>query len=367
MSRTLCATILLASLTFSTALAQTNADEVRAWVRAQWAAADSPLDGIAGNMIDFRLWEAPKLTKEQIAELEKLVEGKPDHPARREIATGKRQLASGGDVRRYRVWANSSTEFRISEDTPYVEALYIDVARAAGVRWMMVPVQLQVGDEGSGPGININPYVGSLLNYFRFGGLNRGRAIELKLEEIEVGGMSWIAMARSKKTGLESRFSGRWDPVAGRGFVERSVTLKCPAMPEAVGEERRFDNWARSEQLGEWLAGTIEERTKDGVVKIRYTLDGVTPYTPAEFEALTRVPSVDGEDPVRGVTTYKSVYDYRPGASAMSQRRGEDQTVPVIAPVPAESSIWLRYTGWGVLSIAIVVLVALRLRRTQIA
>ncbi|NUQ67840.1 MAG: hypothetical protein HUU18_06120 [Phycisphaerales bacterium] len=359
--------ILLVGLAYNMALAQTNPDEVRAWVRAQWAAADSPLDGIAGSMIDFRLWEAPKLTKEQIAELEKLVEGKPDHPARQEIKAGKRQLASGGDERRYRVWANSATEYRISEDTPYEEFRYIDVARAAGVRWQMVPVQLQIGEGEAGPGAMQASYTAVLLGYFRFGGFNMGRPIELTIENINVHGTKWDALARSKKSGLEMQFTGRWDPVAKRGFVERVVNLKCPAMPEAVGNEHRFDNWVENAQLGAWIAGIAEERTRDGAVKVRYTLDGVTPYTAAEFDALTRLPSVDRADPVREATTYKSVYDYRPGAREKVERREGGEEVPVKARPAVEPSSWLRYAGWGVLSIAAVLLIVLRLRRSQMA
>lgn len=304
-------------------------------------------------------------------------EGKPDHPNWREIHAEERRRRQPLNASRVMIWTDDTGRWRYSQSyltSNTDEPSYVDAVVAGSVMWQLTPEELHVAStsEGTAPGVHGDPrsrertmrvYLRELLHGRLAEGAAAGMAPDGVVELL--GDRRWAAYA-SQDDRMRLRYEGVWDPEFSRGFVESVIVAEtAPEVADFRGTRYEFDGWHVDPLLQKWLAETATEISPDGVVTHRTVLDRVVEASPVEFDALVSVPPVDGDDPVRGPVTYRSLYDHRPSALAR-QDLGPDRNVLATADLPGARS-WRRWRvgGWILAGVLVGGFVWLRVRSSR--
>lgn len=349
----------------SRALAQAGSADAGfvAWF-AEISAEDGASRATDGLRPEFqaRYLDMPSL--EEIAEMRRRVDGKPEHPDRRRLANAER-MAAGKNLRVASVWRSGSA-WRLNQT---LEDGYSDLAWSDSGAWILSPRQLTrsylpLADEKT---LAFRAYAtstawetGLLLN----GGLAMSKAALTTRLEGEV----WSAegSAPADATGITRRWSakGRWSQ-SGPKTIEESVTTEIGPDDTPVGRMLlQTKDWVPLPIGSQWIARTARV-TVNGRPTHEVTLTGCGTVSQAEFRALMTPPSPppNGVDPIRGPVTYQQLVDERPDRI----RQEALATGEILAaPIPEGSalqSLRLRVAGWIAAAGIVAFLVFIKLRR----
>lgn len=177
-------------------------------------------------------------------------------------------------------------------------------------------------------------------------------------------GSTW-GLDTTWSTGTVTRrlvLAGAWDEGSGYGTVTHARTHRAHASGETA-TVIEASQWNRVEGLPRPVAHFVKRSTPAGRVLSELSLTGIAPLTAREFADVTRVPSLESADSVRG-TAPVSLYDMRNQEDAISVRnkKGELITVPGPLVKQATADSRLAQLGWALAACCFGVLAVLWLR-----
>lgn len=339
-----------------------------AWWDHAWSQAQQ-VPSFSEYRIDWRVDQYRAPSPYEMAEAKKLVELEPGSASE----TRLRQLevlASGKPiVAEHSMWLRAPDSWRMNRRE--LGSDYNDVTVTPNVAWSCSPRYLSILNpkQGYPPGYDFRTQ-GSIaireLGFMFRGGLQLGSILQLEPAPISVKGDDWSVDATNKDRGLRIRFSGKWLPEENRGEVHRIEVLESTQMPEETGHKWLLSGHRRVDELGEWVAGRVEDRAKGDRLTEVISFVGVSRYSDEEFKALTAVPVADGADPIRGKNRFVAIHDLREGEGIyMVETPGGPVVIPESETPWAKYETALRWTGWLAAAAIISTLVAIRLWRSQ--
>lgn len=276
-------------------------------------------------------------------------------------------------VTHYELWASGSDQWRLNATTSRGYADKIKTARAV---WIMTGNTLTVMEPGkpAPPGRDFS----TTESIFRreVGYLTAGGVAVLAILRASPGkitltrGGGWECPAISQALGAELHVTGSWDARNSRGHIhEITVTRAEHSAERDQGRTWTFAEPIFNAALGRPMIPKAIEYNPDGTPIETIVFEGATPFDPASFEALTRVPAHDGTDPVRGPVTFTGIHDFRKGGDDGTHFvRKEDGTMATIA---GSQTPWARYerelrtVGWVLLACLSVFFIGYKLRQRQ--
>lgn len=334
------------------------------WFEAQWS------DGIRQDLpVDTLIvWEDEMHAgagEEQLAQLELLVTGKPDHPSRGEYDQLKRRLEQGPDRREYRLWHGERDRFRLCCSffgDPLLS--YNDTVVSGDVVWMMNDRQLFLSSRSDLPDMQ-NPYahyevLEINLHGYRANGLRHGPR-NLTPTSFEVDGNRWNAAVVSEDGLYEYAYEG-WlasdDEGVVRAVLGRSVVTTSPD-DRWTGAETRYAATESPPPPDGLFINTMTRVNTDGFVYQSNTLVSMEPITRGEMREYLATPSANAEDPIRGGVTFTTVNDSRSGSTRVAVADDHGRFVD-IAPEPRSSNRIWKYgaVAFGVLATVLLTLKA---------
>jgi len=345
------------------AVGQTAA-EVERWFRQELARAATPLAGLKNIQLTYRVEKPSELTAAELAEVQREIAGKPDHPKRMIAERSERRLRDGDETERYTLYLRSPDEWRVGHD--YLGTKYFDCAAVPGLVWGFSNGQLTLLDPAGGfpPArdyreLGITPK--NDVARLRFGGLDLAHRWGLQITSASPQDGRWRLLA-SNDVGVELEFIVEWPAEVGRGFVRSVRPIKLSPNNGAVSNSE-FDGWTFRRELGDWTAEK-EHRTLNGRRLSATVLESVHVITDAQVTELLAPPAINGTDPVRGPVTVSSVFDYRPAEQKMTViRDGSTLVEPLRAQGPGgPDSRYVSWLGWGVLAVLVALFLFVRLR-----
>lgn len=315
-------TIVFTAAPLSAATLSADEDAVRAWFAKEWAAASKWPD-VGLLQLDVTDEAHPRLTDAEYAALKAEVEGRPEHPRKREYETLTTIRRDGPYRFGYLIALGGEERWRFGMTYSSGSVKYFDQALTPKHAWKLTETALEVLDrdavEAGDPSQDIRnsfrtflPVVSQLLSGDLIGYAFMGR---YEAGAVSVDGPRWKVTLRAgsePESMTEVHVAGRWDSAAGRGFVETSRIVRSPVAGVA-GSTRRFLDWRLDANSGLWWARRVENRGANGVLDRVHVLNGVRRLTDSEFDALVAVPADGREDPWRGMPTFTAVADRRRG------------------------------------------------------
>ncbi len=288
----------------------------------------------------------------------KSVEGLPDgiylelafktNPANIQVGPGERAPDA---EQRIRLWWESEGLWRLARDKPgfaieYHDAAWSDESKAA---WSMTSRTLAVVDprripEGSNPSVLVSHIPILWVSW------TTGLAAHSPLGFEPVGPAHlrpdgrWTAEARSADGDRIISYEGVVSPDSPRLLVERTPTRLAGADGKPLGR-MSFSGWRREAMSPTgWVATEYSQFGPDDEFVQSFRIVAFRPLREDErVRELTRVPTSDASDPVRGPVTFRSIKDHRPGRRTVTI---DGETAP-IADVRQDRGVSVtRVMGW---------------------
>jgi len=325
-------------------------------------------DGSFSWRLEF--WDLPENPRAELSKLREQVEGRPDHPGRREIERIEAALAGSPHALKRRLWARDVGHWRLNID--YRLGGYADTAAAGDTLWQLSHSELMIGTEENKPAVetiatqrySFWPEINRLI----FGGLSHGVISGIRPGELTWDGEEWRVPLRfgpADEPSYEAVLVGRWDEGRERGFVERQILLGSAVQPAAVGTEYRYSDWRYVSEMDRWIAGRVEDVSPEGKVLRAYVFESWDPGRDGDFERVLAVPSPDSPDPVRGELTFTRLVDYR--RNALREREGAGEQFAETVPLERRGGAWRNWLGWVSAAGLAAGLIALYLHRRMAA
>ncbi|HEX8875513.1 MAG TPA: hypothetical protein VF777_02110 [Phycisphaerales bacterium] len=363
--------VVLATLA-APAFAAPAAADVRRWFESE-AAAAKDWSFLASKSVKFRTSRGESPKPEEVAALRRLVEGKPDHPARSQLLVLERRLKNGPDVSELTVLWLNELRFRVSTSNIF-DGSWIEQAADRGVAWTLSESgQLLLRDKDSGENytstfLAFQTTAMPALRDFVFGGIGEQTTWNEVIDSVQVTGNSW--RVRCVRTSPENErffvdFKGTWDDTASRGFVQERLLIDA-VKPNEFAVRTRFEKWTSSDCFGRPVASQVFTENSDPDFG-NYSRQWVScEVVPAQRAAeIVAVPRLNSVDPLRGNLQLRTIYDVRPSKAAVS-RVLPDGTAEPIRKLPASyqaSDSVLQTVGWVVLAVSVIAFLAVRLSR----
>lgn len=337
------------------------------WGRVTSGASSSPVPN--GIMLRCLVFEEYYPADDELEAMRKSIEGKPDHPLRRRLQYYEYLRNAGPQVPSRRTVWKRGDEWRYNID-PCIEhpESYSDYVWAKSAVWQLSRKRLAIAEpeERSSRSMEVAS-LRSSVDLYAVMLLRSGMVVDpgMKLTVTLKPDGEWIAIARHPEDGTEVTAAGRWDPDRGLGLIERSTYRRRTSTPQPADDVTNIvKRW--SDYTGAGLALAAEVQTisnRDQRPFRRYVLEEVREFTPTEFEELIRLPKPGDTDAVRGVVTYTTVVDDRPGTPSQSWADSGGLKLDARNPTVSSSEVPLRVVGWLVIAAIVVALSYLRWRK----
>ncbi len=342
------------------------------WQRALAGGRDGPtIDGISFEYtVDYVYVPSPAA----LAALRARVANRPEHPERRDLVKFEARLRGEVERVRVRLWRWNGG-WRISRDpigsSASTAPSFWDFVSTERDAWHLTTHTLTVFDARAGDHAveqhrsAISDSAMSLVlfgNLFAGGTVGHGLTLEPVLDDA-TGIWRVTSTAKVNEGSIRYAAEGRWDQSAERGWFVRSSLDQLDAHGAVVsGTSYTAEDWRYVDAIDLTLAAVVTERDHTGAARTRHTLASTTPFTSAEFGALTRTPEVHTEDPVRGRVTFTSVMDHRGGATLPAHIG-----IAVPAERPPGGVSGMRIAGWVTAAGLVILIVVLRTRASGVA
>lgn len=352
------AVLFAASSTVAVGQIDVSPQHVEAWLKRELQAA-AAIPAWPGFSIRWRSEDPLTLSPKDIDALRSEVAGKPEHPRRHELEAAERMLRTGAPyVMRFELFSTPEGAWRFN--STYVDAkTFTDVTLTNGTAWKLSPMAIELfGDAPSadrrrslaGERYVFVPMLASLL----YGSLDRAAFSKLEIGDLRIDGSRWSATAsRRSGTPLVLGYEGRWDPQAGRGFVERYTIVRNPSAPTFEGTGERFEEWEFHPEPGVWAAKRAVLTKPGGEVWRVHVFEGFAPLPAGGHDAVFAAPSPGGADVVRGpIPTNVEVGDHARAVVTRMNEQGQLTEAPL--PGARESARW----GWNTVGLSLLALLS---------
>ncbi|MCA9288966.1 MAG: hypothetical protein KDA05_10305 [Phycisphaerales bacterium] len=347
----------------------------------------------AGMVYRYRRTYFPTMTLEQVQAREAEIAPFPDHPGRMELQTQRRRLEVGPSVIEFQVWWEGAGAFRLNQtfvtepgsDAPHLT--WLDQVASPDSSWRLAgptlnldaPIasgQLSVFDPAPAVPDENSPESSFVEAHRAIGMLVTGGFVRPYISFVEPSGASWngeVLVGAAAPSGERQVPSRRFllRRVVDAGAPEPALrTERIEIDPSAPGAgdgwTMQFTQWRLDPVLDGWVAGRVDKVSPQGRVLERFEFVDTRPLEAGEFSAVTRTPTPDGVDAIRGEYVYGSVMDNRRGVENFTVITPDG---PVVAPLPSRAGRvttvprWLSWTGWGAAGVLIATLVGIRVWR----
>jgi hypothetical protein len=293
------------------------------WTKKQWDLREA-FEIPAPISVTWTVESDPRGSFSDLQRLGAEVGDKPDHPQRNEMERLERALADGGTITTYEICYRGKNEFRVSSTMP--ESGLIDyndvVVKPDGTVWRMTDRSLHLYDtdripEGERPEDRVESLY-NFLQYAMWGGMGDGLGDRAPVS-VSVNGTSWTCEVASEGSGRRWRLSG--EIVAAPGG-ERSLRVHESLVVEDdgrfLGASIRFSDYRPSAYFDRELAHRIEWVKPDGDMRQVAQFVSFGDCTEPEFAELSRDPTPEGSDAIRGTTAYGTIYDSRGSGTVLT-------------------------------------------------
>lgn len=304
--------------------------------------------------------------EEELAELARVVEGKPDHPRQKEYKKLFRQVNLGPERWTYRIWFSDESGWRVSTDTtdPFVYFLYMDVATDGRLIWVLRDQTLSIFDSRAMP--SDSDYsrdiqqLDRLVSRFFTNGLYFGR-LDLEPDSSTLINGVWRAEASNSAAGRRRQFQGQLGPDGASIVLDTAIDSGSGA-PDPSGQRFVYSDWSENELAGMQVPSVVSNYASSGRLSNRWTLKTFRRATPSEIASLVALPDpVGGRDEVRNLGDVIEVRDARPGRGVTTTPDGE-----VLARLSARETGRVRGRGyalaWALAGLLVSGLIFLRVR-----
>lgn len=354
-----------------------RADEPTAEFMAWWnefvgGSADGP--SIDGFMIEYTVSDAsPRPTPAEIESLRNEIGRVKSHPRVLELQVLEKRLRDPTIATRFRLW-RWGEEWRWSSEATNgssEQVEYFDRVWTRSDAWQLTPNQLVVGDAetvvASIYRIDVSASgIASDLTILFDGQLSAARAQGITLIPTMSSETSWTAHGQRRLpngTVMDVSASGTWDQSASSGtLLRRDWEVKSPEGAAEL-DTLEFAEWRTWPGLDRPVASAVVVSI-NGVPQRRLDVLAIEPYSKEQFRELVRVPALDGNDVIRGPSTYRSVVELRGGKEAASQIvDGDSQTIARNDILLGKRSSLVSVLGWALAAALLIALVCYRLMR----
>ena len=338
-------------------------EQIDAWLKAEWDAlpsAPSPffdLDGAGLCYVVERYVEG-----EELVALQRRVEGHPDHPDRTLLEDSLKRHRGEPFGTQYCVYSDGPGRWRINREflgrSRDGAPRYWDMVVMPDSQWMMLPGTLVVHSPTAPPpqGQDLpgeERSTGPILDRLLTGGLAAAKGLGLRLGDVQLLSDNRFRVAASRRDVPEQQqltleYIGRWDAERGRGFIESRTLVQNGYKPDSTGETYSMRDWRFVPEIGRWAAGFIAWAPAQGALGHRVRLIGGLEGDPDTLQRITRVPEIDGSDPLRGPVTATRLVDHRPGRRSLQiDPDGTRSTLDLPAEAGKSTAFGaLRLIGW---------------------
>jgi len=316
----------------------------------------------SGTYVEYIETVHDEVSVEQVEALRAEIEGLPEHPKRAMYDRLMQRLATPTRRIRHRMWYVGPNTWRVSTDYIHDPAQYSDSVLTPEVTWTASPDSLQVAEPQSVPErFDITKHFApaeSALRKFVVGGLAPNGPLRFRPTRASVKGDHWNALAETTDGKRQFEYAGT--VIGGEARVKtRSVTVAADR-PDLVGLVYGFGSWAYSDHMGRSVAHRVEKRSSSGQVRSEIELVELRRIA-GESQAVLRMPE-GGQDVVRGEISVASVYDLRPGRNTVTTFQGGSEQTQALRFETTAPQPLLRWVAIVAVSVAAVILVALKLR-----
>lgn len=298
----------------------------------------------------------PAVSLDEIERREAQLANMPDHPDRRALENQRRLLESGPQASDIEVWWSAPGSFRMNSTADSGAALpYVDVVATPSTVFSLSPNGLAIVDPHTTPPVGreyaqtSGAEVLRVLRDFFVGGLGGSGFRNLVPYEASYEGTRLVGTLVSIEGASPARrCTIVLEPVGdGSHMAVREVTFRMDG-----GDERSsglvFGNWVEDAALGSPIASSVEYVSTHDALRMRYTWLGARRMESGEFARVTRMPSIDSTDAVRGPVTFTSIMDFRRGEMSVADPTTGVMTsrpIPGVEQSPAGPK-WLTAAGW---------------------
>ncbi len=338
---------------------------VESWLKERFkeAGEELPLRGIA---LTWRVEYPPSGTADDLARMRQIVQGKPIHPLRSELAKLEYELTHGPALEEVTLWYERHDRWRHNRNNlNRPDIPYLDEAHDGDTTWGMTPTQVNIVDPRNAPaGRNYAGLIHTIQSHvhsFLTSNLQSCNRLGVTLRDVEPtseGG--WTAVFETRDETREDTMEGTWSDIAQQPFIDRKTLTRSP-IEGGAGRMIEYFDWRYDATLDRWIPHEVVHTGADGSPMYRLRFVGAEEYDPDALNRLIKPPSVTGADPIRGEYTFASLNDYRPNvATGFAVQDGQLTKKPLPVPMP-RSAIKLRQVGWVVLALLVASLVGFRI------
>lgn len=345
-------------------LAQTGDDHgvgSIAWFKREWKKAqDWPIPSYTKVTFEIEGFVEPQ--PDEVARLAKLIEGKPEHPARRRYKRLLQELEWGGSVTSTDTVWYADGQWRWNRDTPdYRDYPFLDVVLTDTTSWSLDRDTLCIADPRRAPEeqqiVRFEPSIRSKLRWIMWGGFGGGAKTEVGYQPSQSRLDSeghWVGQVTSRNGMRVVEYRGHYEPAFGRIIVDESEVVRSDDNDMYLGVRKVFSEWRFNDYVGTLAAHRVEKYSPDGTLKLRLVLKSIEPFPRSLFATLTKIPGLERDDAIRGAIKPQNIMDVRPAEQSITFiRNGQYVTEPNQVEIPPARGGALRYVGWVAASLVI--------------
>lgn len=364
--------ILVPWLAMNASARQPVVEKVKAWAEKEIERARATsLEGLAYTVV---VEDSDSVSADQLAAMEKEIEGKPDHPLRARVEVLRRRMTKGPDRQRQDNWIGRGGDVR--HNTTYEKGAsalpFDDVARHGNIIWLMTPGQICLLDS-KGPYPSGRDYTGELTRASRvlasaiFGPFGSIVDREMKLTAARATEKGAELVYDDDKEVFQYRLSVDWSAAEQRGVIGKCETWWGPSR-QGIGKawETTYADWSDLGVRGLRGARSITAvSSEDGAIQ-KSVIEHVREVSDQELASVLAVPSFAAKaDAVRGPYTFTSVHDLRRDRGVIVTGRDGATTTKRSAEAIAEPRVdhTLRVAGWAGVAAIVAAVVIARVRR----
>lgn len=360
-----------AFLTATSAFAAPTRDELLAWFEQERSAAQDPAT-LKGLLIRFRTIQGERPTEARVAEVRKAVEGKPDHPLRKDLEVLERRLKFGPDIVEIAAVRAGALEWRVSESKAH-ELYRYDYGADGRNGWSISEDgQLIVADKDSGDFAvklsNFGAIAEGVVNTLVFGRAWDRSGLPSTFENVEIAGDAWsirVVLTNPEGNKFVRGYSGTWDATTNRGTILRQQSWSRKDGKDTLQSTTDITGWTNSLEIGRPIATKFVEQTASGMVRMNVEYVGTNRVDTDTFRKLIAVPVIDGVDPLNPTLKIHEIADVRPSVNRIERvlPDGTAEAVRVFDDSSARQDAALRVAGSVALGASVVILLAIRISR----
>lgn len=335
------------------------------WFERAWREA-AEWEPPANTFFSYRIEAYVHVDPDELARLEREVEGHPEHPSRGRLANLRNLLNAGSPiVSDYRIWWAGPSDkggWRYSRDSPKdAMQTYQDVVVTRDVSWSLHadkngPKSLGIADPRNPPSgqtyRNYEPALRKHLSQIVLAELGQGATSSLAFAptSVERDADRWVGVVASANGAREKVYSGL---ILGDSTVviDEVVMRKSDDAPQFLGERSVFSDWSHDSFLARPVAHRVEGFDGKGNLQWRLTLLEIRPASESEIASVLRVPIDGAPDAIREQVSPRYITDARPSVRQMIVH---DELGTRVDPLPAlpdaKGNVLVRWMGWSALS-----------------